>query len=192
MSMEQKLKEFFEKNEADEREAFLKERTSVLIKCGLYSEEKQFYDVWEFGCRYDPITEKHYKNVKVPFDVTDDEYERILKIYHKGQRAAEKENAAEQEKLRLEQIDLDAEKRLDNITSVISVLTVFGAIALLIAGFFLNGELYDLKPLPVILGIVLSITVLVEGLLFRALHKVVINISRNLHSISAKTSSNKD
>lgn len=181
MSMEQKLKEFFEKNEAEEREAFLKERASVLIKCGLYSEEKQVCDASEWLSHYDYETKKYYKSVKVPFDVTDDEYKRILEIYRKGQRLAEKENAAEQEK----QIDLDAEERLDYITSVISVLTVFGAIALLIAGFFLDS-------VPVILGIVISIIVFVEGLLFRALHKVVINISRNLHSISAKTSSNKD
>lgn len=187
--MDQKLKEFFDKNEAIEREAYLKEKESVLFACGLYSIEKEYSEKSAWGYKYDSSTKKYCKDVKVPLEVTDDEYSRILDIYcRKKAEEAKEESKLKAEKIHLERVNPHAERLLNFIITFKLVLTIIFSVMFLIAGIMLNGELNVAEPLPLVIGIFLAIIVLAYGLVAWALQKVVINISNNLHNISTKTS----
>ena len=186
--MDQKLKEFFEKNEAIENEAILNERKSVLLDCGLYSIEKQYSEKSAWGYKYDQETKKYCKEVKVPLEVTDDEYGRILEIYRKKKAAdAEEENELKAGKIHLESVNPRAERILNFIITFKLVLTIIYSAMFLVTGIILNSTLDVDKPLPLVIGITLAVIILAYGLVAWALQKVVINISNNLHNISTKT-----
>lgn len=189
--MDQKLKEFFDKNEAFERDIILKERESVLIGCGLYSSEKQFSNKREGGYSiYDPVAKSYYKEVKTPLDVTDEEYSRILEICRRKQAAAAKtETEWRAKNIHLEQVNPHAERILNFVISCRLILTIILSVMFLVVGIVLNGQIDIAEPWPLVLGILLALIVLAFGLVFWALQKVVINMSNNLHNISTLSQS---
>lgn len=186
--MNQQLKEFFEKNEVIERDTFLKEKESILIQCGLYSTEKQYSDKRDWASKYDPETKKYCKDVKVPLDVTDDEYCKILEIYRKNNvSAAEKKK--EDKVIHLESVNPHAERILNFFIVVRLIFCILLSVLFIVLGIALNDEFYTAAPIPLIAGIALAFFELTLGLVSWALQKVVINMSNNLHNVSRLTES---
>lgn len=86
--MNPKVQEFIDKMKAEQKEKELKEKKELLISLGLIDEEKSkeeviYSDVRDFSndWKWDEEKQKYYKKTQVivPVEVTDEEYQEILK-----------------------------------------------------------------------------------------------------------------
>ncbi|MBE6307896.1 MAG: hypothetical protein E7087_01135 [Bacteroidales bacterium] len=126
--MNAKVQEFIDKMMEKQKEEELKQREEFLISLGLIDEEKTkrgivYLDIWDGtkDCKFDNEKNKYYKESFVPaaIEVTDEEYQEILKYAPLITR--EKEQKAEATKSSLEKtIEI-----IGIILVIISVIEIF-------------------------------------------------------------------
>ena len=175
--MNQLLEEFFNRDKVLERT----KRDEVLIECGLYTEEKQYSDKSGWGYKFDYETRQYFKVVKVPIELTDEEYGRVLQIYRKN-KAVEDKKEKKDKPVHMETVNPHAERILNFFVVLFLVFFIIVSSVILIAGIAMNTT--DEAPLPLIIGVLLAFIVLVYGFVLWALQKVLLNMSNNLHNIS--------
>ena len=182
--MEKKLQEFFAAYQAKEKEEALKKKEAVLIACGLYNEEREYSDKRGWGdAKYDAQQKKYYRIKKVPIEVTEEEYRKILEI-HQSTAAPVVKKEEENIKIRLEEANPAAERILNFLIKMQLIVAIILAVVMLIAGFEMNKSIPSEAPWPILVGILLAVIMLIIGLITWSLQKVVINISNNSHNIS--------
>jgi hypothetical protein len=140
----------------------LQEREKILIELGLYEDiEVNGNDGYDYH-EYDPksISNKYYKRNIV--DISDEEYEIILKHSHSNKQNLNYKNGAEQ--------------FLGVINTIILIIGIIAAIVLVFTGLIEEEIGYALYGICVVL-----ITTI-----YWAVIKVTLNISNNLHQINAK------
>lgn len=166
--MDAKVKEFLETAKAKEREEFEKKRDKHLISLGLIKETKKEYSDyynWEYAT-YDDEVKKYYRKVHIPVEVTDEEYDEILRV---------SPPATKIEEVVIE----DGAERFLGVMNVISLIV--GIIAALVLVFvamdsYRNGGYYFMG----------GVALLLMSLISWAIVKVILNISDNLHKINSK------
>ena len=163
-------KEFLDAAKAKERAEFEKKRDEHLISLGLINEEESKceysdrYDYTQGNILYDAKLDKYYKGVKVPLQVSDEEYEEILKF------------APTTVAINEDTLNNGAEKFLGTINTIILVVSIIAAVSLAIyAMYWEEGALF-----------LIGLGVLLVGLISWAIVKVMLNISNNLHKINSK------
>ena len=166
--MDTKVKEFLEDARAKERKSFEKKRDEHLMSLGLFNvvktELSDSYS-WEHP-NYDEETKKYYRKVKVPAEVSDEEYEEILRLSPPAPKVEEVI------------IEDGAERFLGVMNTISLIVSITAAIILVFIAIdaYRNGGYYAL------VGAVLLLVSLVSW----AITKVVLNISNNLHEINRK------
>lgn len=147
--MNNKAQEFINKMKAEQREKELKKRGKHLISLGLIDEEKSkeevvYSDVRDYSndWKWDKEKEKYYKmvQIKVPIEVTDEEYQEILKY------APVIENEVE------EIIKPEPETPTSNAIRIIAIILL---ILMLIGGVILSLSLGEW--IPIVSAIIYSI-----------------------------------
>lgn len=159
--MHPKVEEFLQKAKEEE----LKKRQDRLIELGLYEEIEVSTGIYN---RTEWITDKetgryvckYYKWIAV--DVSDEEYEMILKHYPPNEQEQPRNNGAE--------------KFLGTINTLTLIIGIFIAMALALYGFIAGSSMSILYGI----GGALITTI------YWAVIKVTLNISNNLHQINAK------
>ena len=140
----------------------LQEREKILIELGLYEDiEVNGNDGYDYH-EYDPISisNKYYKRNIV--DISDEEYEMILKHSHPNKQKLNNKNGAEQ--------------FLGVINTIILIIGIIAAIVLVFIGWIEEEIRYALY----------GICVALITTIYWAAIKVTLNISNNLHQINAK------
>ena len=159
--MHPKVEEFLQKAKEDE----LKKRQDQLIKLGLYEEiEVSNGNYNRLGYITDKDTGQYvYKYYKwVAIDISDEEYEMILKYYPPNEQEQPCNNGAE--------------KFLETINTLTLIIGIVIAMALALYGFIAGSSMSILYGI----GGALITTI------YWAVIKVTLNISNNLHQINAK------
>ena len=147
--MNNKVQEFINKMKAEQREKELKERGEHLISLGLIDEDKSiegivYSDVRDYSndWKWDNEKQKYYKigQIKAPIEVTDEEYQEILKY------APVIENEVE------EIIKPEPETPTSNAIRIIAIILL---ILMLIGGVILSLSLGEW--IPIVSAIIYSI-----------------------------------
>ena len=78
--MDPKVKEFIEAAKSEERAKFEKKRNIHLFKLGLVNKVRQYSNEKNINYPYyDEKENKYYREIPVPVEVTDEEYEEIMR-----------------------------------------------------------------------------------------------------------------
>ena len=179
---ENKVKEYLDAAKAAERKKFEEKRDSILISLGLVDPDKtkrEYSDLDYYTYAYpewDPEKRKHYRIVHEPVEVTDEEFEEIMKYAPK----VSKKEVSNDIKYTPQCVEVEngAEKFLAVVNNIALAIGIIAAVFLLfialnsnkIAGYFVLSAL----------------GVLLVSFVSWAVVKVVLNVSNNLHEINAK------
>lgn len=163
--MDAKVKAFLDQARAEERKAFEAQRDAHLMSLGLYTEEKSFRG----------------NRLRRPIEVSDKEYEEILKV-----APLEEEEVVEEVNLKN-----GAEKFLGIINKISLVIGILSVVVIMVTAISYWNELSQLIGKDFANGILwFLIFVCLESLLISfvawASLKVTLNISNNLHEINSK------
>ena len=180
--MDAKVKEYLDAAKAAERKKFEEKRDSILISLGLVDPDKtkrEYSDLDYYTYAYpewDPEKRKHYRIVHEPVEVTDEEFEEIMKYAPK----VSKKEVLNDIKYTPQCVEVEngAEKFLAVVNNIALAIGIIAAVFLLfialdsnkIAGYFVLSAL----------------GVLLVSFVSWAVVKVVLNVSNNLHEINAK------
>ena len=176
------VKEYLDAAKAAERKKFEEKRDSILISLGLVDPDKtkrEYSDLDYYTYAYpewDPEKRKHYRIVHEPVEVTDEEFEEIMKY---APKVSKKEVLNDIKYTpRFVEVENGAEKFLAVVNNIALAIGIIAAVFLLfialnsnkIAGYFVLSAL----------------GVLLVSFVSWAVVKVVLNVSNNLHEINAK------
>lgn len=156
--------------------AFLDEaKEKKLVSMGLIKEVKREYGAYSMKYpKYDPETKQYYREVQVPIDVTDEEFDKILRFSDiEAPKVKEEEVSARGD------VKNGAEKTLGTFNSIVLIVWLIIAGACVIAGIFAD---FDESWILILSGLVMVI----PAILSWAALKVYLNISNNLHEINSK------
>lgn len=132
------------------------------------SEERtiQYQDNWDNSpeCRWDQEKNKYYKEIAVPIEVTDEEYEEICKYFPENN-------------VPVDNASYGAENTLKTMATIILAIGLLSALVLV---FLIFGGV--LPPIAFLYDIILFLTVLA----FWAILRCFANISVTLKEINAK------
>ena len=170
--MDPKLKEFIDKAQAKERNAYEKERDAMLLSLGLVNEDnsitREYSPDYEYPyINYDPKKNAYYREIKgTPITITDEEYE-LLKRY-----------APDTAQKQVKSISNGAE----NFLAVINIIVLLVSI---ICSVVIMGSLADTHD-SFGYGALVGIIIILLALIVFSSVKVILNISNNLHEINSK------
>lgn len=180
--MNEQIENYFREYERQTAESLKTEKEKLLIRLGLYTEEYEYHDQRKGFAKYDPTTKKYISTKKVPIEISDEEYSRILQI-EKERAEANKAKKAKKE-IKLENVNCGAERTLNFLITLQLILTILISVAFIIAGFITAEEYTNISSALRISGTAIGIIIFVIGWINWAHKKVIINISNNLHNIS--------
>lgn len=165
--MNNKVKEFIDVAKEQKRIKFEQERDKLLISLGLTDEEKStkvYSEFYRDGYEWDEENKKYYHTVPMPIEVTDEEYEEILKY------AQIKENTE----------DIPENKDDDNFLSITNkIVLILSCVACFILVFAsINMEEYTFA--------IIGLAILPFCVLSYAGIKVFVNISKTLQEVNNK------
>lgn len=163
--MDAKVKAFLEQARAEERKAFETQRDAHLMSLGLYTEEKSFRG----------------NRLRRPIEVSDKEYEEILKV-----APLEEEEVVEEVNLKN-----GAEKFLGIINKIFLALGILHVVVIFVAAISYWDEMSRILGRDVANGVLwflifLCLELLLIYFVTWAGLKVTLNISNNLHEINSK------
>lgn len=168
--MDARVKEFLDAAKAAERKKFEDERDAHLISLGLVDPEKTRLEYSKLDYytyhypEWDDELKKYYRVVKMPVEVTDEEYEAI------------KQASQEPTSVKLEKLSNGAEKFLGVINTIVLIIYILAAVILSMMTLSEKNALFLLAGL----------CTLIIGLISWAIVKVMLNVSNNLHQINSK------
>lgn len=166
-----KVKQFIDDAKAKERAKFEAKRDEHLIALGLIDEEKsgiEYSPTFEKGfSHWDEEKKQYYREVKIPVNVTDEEYAEILKYTSQTKEADIADDAT---------LKNGAERFLGVVNTIGLIIFILGALGCIILAFDNSEGEY----------LLMALGVLIIGLIYWSTVKVVLNISNNLHKINSK------
>lgn len=152
-----------------------KAKKDKLISMGLIKEMKREYGPYgPIFSKYDKETKQYYFETPIPIDISDEEFEKLIKY-------EQIKTAAPQDVVKTEnaKVKNTAEKALNIYNTVVLVIGLIAAVICVIAG--LAGG-YSANLALAAIGIGVAITFVLSW----AVIKVYVNISNNLHEINSK------
>lgn len=156
--------------------AFLDEaKGKKLVSLGLIKEVQREYGAYSMKCsKYDPETKQYYREVQVPIDVTDEEFDKILRY-----SAIETPKLKEEKVIERGEVRNGAEKTLGTFNVIVLIIWLVLAGVCVIVGIVAD---FDESWIFILSGLVL----IIPAILSWAALKVYLNISNNLHEINSK------
>lgn len=156
-----------------------KAKSEKLVSMGLIKETTREYGPYGLKYpKYDPETKQYYRDVPIPVDVTDEEFEKICRYEQINQQKHQEEDIdAKIEERR--SVKNGAEKTLGVFNSIGIVFGIIMAAICILVGIFAD---FDYSVLFIVYGVI----IIIPFILSWATLKVFLNISNNLHQINSK------
>ena len=157
-----------------------KAKSEKLISMGLIKETTREYGPYGLKySKYDQETKKYYREVPVPVDVTDEEFEKICKYAEINRPKHEDVDNVDAKIEDRGALKNGAEKTLAVFNTIGIIVGIILAAVCIIVGILLDFE-YS------ILFVLYGLLIIIPFILFWATVKVFLNISNNLHQINSK------
>lgn len=148
--MNPQLEKYINSKKQEQQKKYEQQRDELLMSLGLVDGsktkvERVYSDLLLAGYRYDDALRKYYfdKEIKLPIDITEDEYQELLKYVSKEEQPVKSE------------INKDASENLIALNKVLKVLAIISLIIGIILTVFglvdINYSWWN--PLPFIIGI---------------------------------------
>lgn len=158
--MNAKVKEFIASAKEQQLAQEKKKKDEILIKLGLYEEEKIYSDKQEdYLFHFDYDERRWYKRIKKPIELTDKEYEEVLKYYVEKDVVEEKS------------VEVPSANGLRVWRGIMIAVTIIGAITFFILGavddsgwfIYIPCIMFSILPLCSLFGAIADITEAVVG-----------------------------
>lgn len=165
--MNEKVKEFLDVAKTQQRLQLKKERDKLLISLGLYKEDETSHDYSDsdnYIHKWDEKNQQWYKATVTPIEVTDEEYEEILKYAHVKEDTEDTPD------------NMNADNFLSITNGIMLFLSCVACFILIFASINMEDYTYA----------IIGIAILPLCVLSYALVKVFVNISRNIKEIDDK------
>lgn len=177
--MNELVNNFISQVKADEKKHLDKKKRETLIAAGIYESEKTFSDSYTNETPYyDSSEQKYYGTKKIVPEVSDAEYEEILKcIEIKNTLSASRDETND-----------GAEKTLNTIAVITLVVGIIATFICFFALCFVQvPHGYHTETEFSAGGLATTLTILIGSIATWAIMKVLANISISLKEINAKT-----